>query len=103
MISPLLGSGVQVGRLCWVGQGAVVLAAEGRPTNLDSGRARAYCVCSRLRHIFFSRRSFFFSFSLSLGWMVGWPGILRPFQQNVLNQDDGWVIDDCEQCNQVYD
>ena len=47
MISPLLASGVRVGRLCWVGQGPVVLAAGGRPTNLDNGRARAYCVCSR--------------------------------------------------------
>ena len=42
-----------------------------RPTNLDYSRARAYCACSRcgLRlfgHIF-SRLSFLFSYSLSLG------------------------------------
>ena len=47
MISSLLASGVRVGRLCWVGQEPVVLAAGGRPTNLDNGRARAYYVCSR--------------------------------------------------------
>ena len=47
MISPLLASGVRVGRLCWQEQGPVVLAAGGRPTNLDNGRAGAYCVCSR--------------------------------------------------------
>ena len=29
------------------GQRPVVLAARGRPTNLDNGRARAYCVYSR--------------------------------------------------------
>ena len=50
-----------------------MLAAGGRPTNLDNGRARAYCVCSRcgwgLFGYFFSRLSFLFSFSLSLGWM----------------------------------
>ena len=42
-----------------------------RPTNLDDSGARAYCACSRCRwglfgH-FFSRLSFLFSFSLSLG------------------------------------
>ena len=47
MIFPLLAGGVQIGRLCWVGQEPVVLEARGRPTNLDNGRARAYCVCSR--------------------------------------------------------
>ena len=47
------------------------LPVPGRPTNLDYGRARAYCACSRcgwglLGH-FFSHLSFLFSFSLSLG------------------------------------
>ena len=47
------------------------LSVSGRPTNLDSSRARAYCACSRcgwgsFGH-FFSRLSFLFSFSLSLG------------------------------------
>ena len=50
-----------------------MLAAGGRPTNLDIGRARAYCVCSRcgwgLFGYFFSRLSFLHSFSLSFGWM----------------------------------
>ena len=49
MISPVLASCVRVGRLCWVGQGPVVLAAGGRPTNLDNGRTSAYCVCSRCK------------------------------------------------------
>ena len=47
MISPFFASGVRIGRLCWVGQGAFGLAAGGRPTNLDNDRARAYYVCSR--------------------------------------------------------
>ena len=47
------------------------LPVSGRPTNLDSSRARAYCACIRCRlglfgH-FFSCLSFLFSFSLSLG------------------------------------
>ena len=47
------------------------LPVPGRPTNLDYSRERAYCACSRCRwglfgHLF-SRLSFFFSFSLSLG------------------------------------
>ena len=47
------------------------LPVPGRPTNLVKSRARAYCACSRRRwglfgH-FFSRLSFLFSFSLSLG------------------------------------
>ena len=54
--------------------GAMVLdklTVPGRPANLDYDRARAYCACSRcgwglLGH-FFSRLSFLFSFSLSLG------------------------------------
>ena len=41
MISPLLGSGVWVGRLCWVGHGPVVFAAGGRPTTFDNSRAKA--------------------------------------------------------------
>ena len=53
----------------------VKLPAPGRPTNLDYSRARAYCAYSRcgggggggvFGH-FFSRLSFLFSFSLSLG------------------------------------
>ena len=43
----------------------------GLPTNLDKSRARAYCACCRcgwgLLGQFFSRLSFLFSFSLSLG------------------------------------
>ena len=57
----------------WSG-GAMVLGklpVPGRPTNLDYSRARAYCACSRcgwgLFGHFFSRLSFLFSFSLSLG------------------------------------
>ena len=47
------------------------LPVPGRPTNLDSSRARAYCACSRCRlglfgH-YFSRLSFLFSLSLSIG------------------------------------
>ena len=47
------------------------LTVQGCPTNLDYSRARAYCSCSRcgwgwFGH-FFSRLSFLFSFSLSLG------------------------------------
>ena len=47
------------------------LLAPGRPTTLDNSRARAYCAYSRcgwgLFGYFFSRLSFLFSFSLSLG------------------------------------
>ena len=48
------------------------LPVSGRPTNLDKSRARAYGACSRcgwgfFLNIFFSRLSFLFSFSLSLG------------------------------------
>ena len=47
------------------------LPVPGRPTNLGKSRARAYCNCSRcgwgLFGHFFSRLSFLFSFSLSLG------------------------------------
>ena len=47
------------------------LPVPGRPANLDYSRARAYCACSGcglglFGHIF-SRLSFLFSFSLSLG------------------------------------
>ena len=57
----------------WSG-GAMVLGklpVPGRPTNLDHSRARAYCACSGcgwgLFGHFFSRLSFLFSYSLSLG------------------------------------
>ena len=47
------------------------LPVPGRPTNLDSSRARAYCTCSRcwlgLFGHFYSHLSFLSSFSLSLG------------------------------------
>ena len=47
------------------------LLAPGRPTTLDNSRAGAYCAYSRcgwgLFGHFFSRLSFLFSFSLSLG------------------------------------
>ena len=53
-----------------------MLAAGGRPTNLDNGTARAFCACSRcelgLFEYFFSRLLFLFFFlSLSLGWTDG--------------------------------
>ena len=61
------------GQVGWSG-GAMVLGklpVPGRPTNLDESWARAYCTCSRcgwgLFGHFFSRLSFLFSFSLSLG------------------------------------
>ena len=106
MISPFLASGVQVGRLCWEGQGPVVLVAGGRPTNLDNSRARAYYVCRRCAlNIFSSRESFLFSFSLSLGRMNGW--ITWDFTffstEFKLYQSGGWVMDDCVQWNHVYD
>ena len=47
------------------------LPVPGRPTNLDENRPRTYCACSwcgwGLFGHFFSRLSFLFSFSLSLG------------------------------------
>ena len=47
------------------------LPVPGRPTYLDSSRARAYCTCSRcgwgLFGHFFSRLLFLFSFSPSFG------------------------------------
>ena len=47
------------------------LPVPGRPTNLDTGRAKDYCVCSScgwgLFGHFFSRLSFLFSFCLCLG------------------------------------
>ena len=47
------------------------LPMPGRPTNMDYSRARAYCACSGcgwgLFGHFYSRLSFLFSFSLSLG------------------------------------
>ena len=47
------------------------LPVPGRPAGFDCSRARAYCACSRggwgLFGHFFSRLSFLFSFSLSLG------------------------------------
>ena len=60
---------------CWGwSDGAMVLGklpVPGRPINLDNSRARAYCACSGcgwgLFGHFFSRLSFLFSFSLSLG------------------------------------
>ena len=42
---------------------------QGRPTNLDKSRARAYCACSRCGWgglDIFTLLSFLFSFSLSL-------------------------------------
>ena len=48
------------------------LPVLGRLTNLDDSRTRASCTCSRcgwvlFGHFLFSRQSFLFSFSLSLG------------------------------------
>ena len=56
----------------WSGGAKVLdkLPVPGRPTNLDSSRARAYCACSRCGWgvwTFFSHLSLLFSFSLSLG------------------------------------
>ena len=57
----------------WSGDAMVLgkLPMPGRPTNLDYGRARAYCTCSRYGRVlfghFFSRLSFLFYFSLFLG------------------------------------
>ena len=57
----------------WLG-GAMVLGelpVPKCPTNLDKSRARVYCACSGcgwgLFGHFYSRLSFLFSFSLSLG------------------------------------
>ena len=57
----------------WTGGAKVLgkLPVPGRPTNMNNSRARAYCACSGCRwglfgH-FYSRLSFLFSFSLSLG------------------------------------
>ena len=57
----------------WSGGAKVLgkLTVPGRPTSLEDGRARAYCICSRCRwglfgH-FFSHLSFLFFLSLSLG------------------------------------
>ena len=59
---------------CGRSGGVIVLGklpAPGRPTNSDYSRARAYCAYSRcgrgLFGHFFSRLSFLFPFSLSLG------------------------------------
>ena len=56
---------IGVVRWCWVTSSAV------RLTNVNYSRARAYCACSGAGggcfDIFFSRLSFHFSFSLSLG------------------------------------
>ena len=57
----------------WSGSAMVLdkLPVPGRPTNFDDGMARAYCACGGcgcgLFGHFFSRLSFLFSFSLSLG------------------------------------
>ena len=62
-----------IANMGWSG-GAMVLGklpVPGRPTYLDYGRVMAYCACSRcgwgLFGHFFSRLSFLFSHSLSLG------------------------------------
>ena len=61
------------------------LPVPGRPSNLDHSRARAYCACSGcgwgLFGHFFSRLSFLFSNSLSLGWLVGCFGFNGPLRQ----------------------
>ena len=55
----------------WPGGANVLdkLSVPGRPTNLDNGRVRACCACSRCgMELFghsFTRLSFLFSFSLS--------------------------------------
>ena len=58
------------------------LPVLGRPPNLDYSRARAYCACNRcwwgMFGHFFSRLSFLFSFSLSLGD--------GPIQSEILSQ-----------------
>ena len=98
--SPPLACGGRVGRLCWVGQGPVLLAAGGHPTTLDNGRARAYCVCSRCGCGLFGFFSlaYHFSFlspSLLDGWMtLDFTSISAEFH---LCQDARWVMDDCVQ------
>ena len=51
--------------------GAGQLLVPGHPSNLDNGKARAFCACSRwglwLFRYFFSYLSFLFSFFQSLG------------------------------------
>ena len=93
MISTLLASGVRVGRLCWVGQGSVILAAGGRPTNLDNGRTRANCVCSRCKSglfgYFFSL-AYHFSFASRITWDL--TSFSTEFR---LYRDDGRVMVDC--------
>ena len=57
---------VTVGRWCWV------TFSAGGPTNLDNGRARAYCAFSRCgwgRSDISSLVYHFFSFTLPLRWM----------------------------------
>ena len=69
---------VEISLLYWGGPAKVLgkLPVTGRPTNLDYGRTRAYCACSRcgwgLFGHFYSPLSFLSSFSLSLGdgWLV---------------------------------
>ena len=55
----------------WGWSGDVIMLGKlpvlGRPTNLDNGRAGAYCTCSRCESFFPSHLSFLTSFSLSLG------------------------------------
>ena len=77
------------------------LQVPGRPTNLDTKRARAFCAYSRcgwgLFGHFFSHLSLLSSFSLSLGdgcWLVGCFGFNDPLKQyfslyRVVSQREG--------------
>ena len=56
-----------VGRAMVLGK----LLVQGRPTNLDYSRARAYCACSRCGWVLFGQFFSLQSFPLFLG-VVGW-------------------------------
>ena len=83
-----------------------MLAAGGRPTNLDNGRARAICVCSRCGWgcLYIFSLAYHFSFlspSLLGGWMTwDFTSISAEFH---LYQDAGWVMGGCVQRKHVYD
>ena len=77
------------------------LSVPGRPIDLDDGRARAYCACSRcwcgLFGYFLLAPTISLSSSYSLGWMDGWRDFTSFSIEFQLYQDDGWVMDGCVQ------
>ena len=64
-----------------------MLATGGRPTNLDYGRTRAYCACSRCElglYVDFLLPPTISLFFLPLSGMDGWmTWDFSPFQQNL--------------------